>query len=155
MKKILSLLLCFSALLAHAQSDTIHITFKAKHFGFIVGGALQTQSLKDPDVQKVFNQAAQQIVLKDSAGRKWVKDTAQRITVTAKVSVIPRLFLAQGSLQERIATNYNNEMRDMLLPSLMRRPDVLQKVLAVMEQNARDTWDLVKYGFDYLITIKE
>jgi hypothetical protein len=155
MKRLLFLLSFLGlGLLASAQTDTIHLTFKAKHFGFIVGGALTTQSLKDPDVQKVFNQVAEQLLIKDSIGRKWVRDTAQLITVTPKVGVVPKIFLAQGSMQERLATNYNHEMREMLLGVLMRRPDLLQAILALMEQNSRDTWQLVQYGFDYLITLK-
>lgn len=137
-----------------AQSDTIHVTLKAKHFGFMTAGTRQNGQI-DADLTKVFNQVAAQLELKDSIGRKWVKDTAQLITVVAKGSVIPQLFRSQGSLKESLATNYNNEMRDMLLPQLQRKPELLQKLYAIMQQNWQDTWLLVLDGFSYLITIKE
>lgn len=153
MKKITLLFsLLLTATLIFGQSDTIHLHFKAKHMGFIAG---VVSDRGDANLVNVFNQAAAQLQLKDSLGKKWVKDTAQLLTVVAKEELVPILFTHLGSKAERVATNYNNEMRDLLLKDLMRKPELLQEVFALMERNAADTWLIVLSGFDYLITIKQ
>ena len=152
MKRFLFLLSFLSfCLLATAQSDTIHLHFKAKHMGFIAG---IVSDRGDADLVKVFYQAADQLELKDSIGRKWVRDTAQLLTVVAKQELVPRLFSHLGTKAENVSTNYNNEMRDLLLKDLMRKPELLQEVFVLMQQNAANTWLIVLSGFDYLITIK-
>lgn len=154
MKKLVLLItLLLSLSPVFGQTDTIHLTLKAKHLGFITAVA---PNKADPEMVKVLNQAATQLVLTtDSLGNKRVADTAQLIGLVAKKSMVPTLFLTMGAQQERLSTNFNNEMRDMILKDLQRHPALYEEIWAIVQRNWADTWELVQHGFKYLITIKQ
>ena len=130
------------------DSSKIEIRLKAKHHAFLV------VFMPDKSTASHINymyQVANKLAL-DSAGN--IKDPNQEILVTVSVDLVPYLFLSVGSQQERLTTNYNNEIKELLLPQLQTRPALLQQIMEQAMRNWAETDQLIEHGFQYLKNIK-
>lgn len=145
MKTIILLLFLSVSFFSYSQADTSHvdITLKSKHHAWVIS---LMPNKGEVESIKYINQVASQLSLPI--------DTAQQITVSVQVNLVKNLYLVIGSQQERLATTYNNEIKDALLPQLMTYPDLLAGIMIIAERNATETNVLVNYGFDYLKAIK-
>lgn len=146
MKKILIILSLLVSVNGFSQSDTAHInvTLKSKYHAWIIS---LMPGKGEIEKVKYMNQVANQLALP--------VDTAQLITVSVTVQLVKDMYLVIGSQQERLAADYNEQIKQALVPVLMSYPDLLTGIMAIGQQNANETNILVNYGFDYLKAIKQ
>lgn len=145
MKKLFLFVSLFFSLACTAQSDTttIEVTLKARHHAWVVSLMPDRGAIEKT---KYSNQVANALVVP--------VDTAQLITVTVSYGLIKELYLGIGSQQERLAADYNNEIKEVLVPQLANYPELIQAIINISLQNASETNILVNSGFDYLKAIK-
>jgi hypothetical protein len=150
MKKLLTTIFILVSLFAHAQVDSskINITLSARRHAFIVAFMPDRGGV---DQVKYMTQLATKIVLDDSGH---VVDTAQLITVTVTTDLVKRLFLNIGSQQERLTTMLNDEIKSALFPQLFARPQLLQDIIDITNQNTKERNELIEYGFHFITEIK-
>lgn len=150
MKNLFFILLSFVTLHAVAQVDSskIDITLTARQHAFIVAFMPDRGGV---DQVKYMTQLAAKIVLDDSGH---VVDTAQLIKVTVSTDLVKRLFLNIGSQQERLTTMLNDEIKTALVPQLFARPQLLQDIIDITNQNSKERDALIDYGFHFITEIK-
>jgi hypothetical protein len=150
MKTLFAFLLVLASLFATAQSDstyngsdTIQIEMKAWHFGFIY------------ELSPEKN-APEEFIFVKQAAIKWNgADTAQKIKVAASFDLVVRTFRFLSNVREGIATMPNEEMMSILIPQVMRKPLLLQKLLEIRDENAKAKSEIIDAGMKRFTDIKK
>lgn len=148
MKKILLILFAiqFSVLAFSQQQDTTHvtITLAAKYHAYIIGMMVDKSTIAK---FKYLNQLAEQIT--DTANKE------KAVTVIVPESLIVNLYYSLSIQPERLTSQYNNEIKDLLIPQIMSRPLLLGALQNLNTQSDADRNRLINNGFSFIQSIRQ